>query len=353
MSAGMWQGIAAGYQDVEERRAAREAKEEELREKRKGLALELASKYGTRGFGGAAGTTGGTPAGPSGTTPAGASGGNIEHYSQVLKTTFNASDESISRVAGTAGAAGLAQAVQILEKARKRFAELGKDMPEDVVIDLFDSAVLTGAETDPIDFNALEDYIGSALDPLEKELLSASRATTGQAYFPEPSVLAPPNIEDMTRVESRAIQMAQMEASRENRQLSVALGEARRVLEGGSDPNAVTEAQNVIDWVIERQRLVTEALSSNRGDNANPFGLIELYGQSFVQKQLEADPRLQRGVVSPLFENASEAIPKRVQSEAQYNLLAEYGIFRAGEIVEVFNPETGGYTPYKVRVRGN
>ena len=341
MAAGMWQGLLAGYQDVEAKKMAREAKEGELLEKRKGLALQLAMKYGTSGVGATQRGEGGGQA-----TGGRTEGENIEHFSRVLNTQFGVSEEVIGRVAGVSGAGGLNQAFDILERQRAKYAELGQEMPVNIVSDLFESAVMTPrGEREDIDFARLEEYIGEAFDPLERELVMASRPpqAPGQAYFPEPAVIPPPSVEDISRIEGRAIQMAQMEASRENRQLSTALNRVRQVLEDRSDPNAVAEAENIRDWIVERQTLVTEALSSNRGDNANPFGLIELYGQSFVQRQLEADPRLQRGVISPLFEGASEAMPKKVQSPQQLRSLARAGVISVGDVVELLDPETGEY----------
>jgi hypothetical protein len=291
----------------------------------------LASKYGTRGFGGA------------GATPAGVSGGEIEHYSQVLKTQFNVSDEAISRVAGTAGAGGLTQAFEVLENTRKRFAELGRDMPADVVTNLFDSAVLTGAETDPIDFNALEDYIGGALDPLEKELVSASRRTTGQAYFAEPSVLAPPKIEDLDRLEKRAINAANQQATIEIQNINNALNNIRKTEESTTDPQALSDLTQTKTWLISRQAQVKDAIDSAAGDGGNPTGLVNLYGNEFLQQIFEADPTMSGGVLSPIFQEARTATPKRVDSIPQLRNLARLGVISVGDTVEILDPATGEY----------
>jgi hypothetical protein len=341
MAAGMWQGILAGYQNVEEKRMAREAKEEELREKRKGLALQLAARYGTRGFGGGT-TPEGLAGGSVGGTSVGA-GGNLEHFSQVLKTQFGVSDEAISRVAGTAGAAGLNQAFDILENTRKRFADLGRPMPEDIVTNLFDSAVLTGAPEDDLDFGALEEYIGGAIDPLEKEIVRASRASTGQAYFPEPSVIEAPRVEDLDRIEQRAINASAQMATTEVRNLNNALNNIQRTEATETDPNALAELAQTKDWIIDRQARVQDALKSAEGEGGNPFGLVNLYGNEFLQQMFEADPRLSGGVLSPVFQEARTASPKRVDSLPQLRNLARLGVIGVGDKIEILDPVTGEY----------
>lgn len=339
MASGMWQGLLAGYKSVEEKNAAREAKEEELREKRKGLALQLAAKYGTKGFGGGTGDTSEGPTGASG----GTSGGGIEHQAQVLKTQFGVSDEAISRVAGTAGAAGLNQAFEILEKTRKRFSDLGRDMPAEVVNNLFENAVLTGPETDDLDFNQLEEYIGASLDPLEKEVVRASRASAGQAYFPEPSVLEAPRVEDLDRIEQRAINASAQKATIEVQNINSALNNIGRTEETETDPNALAELAQTKAWLIDRQTRVKDALKSAEGDGGNPFGLVNLYGNEFLQEIFEADPKLSGGVLSPIFQEARSATPKRVDSLPQLRNLARLGVISVGDKVEILDPATGEY----------
>jgi hypothetical protein len=341
MAAGMWQGLLAGYQDVEEKRIAREAKEEELLEKRKGLALQLAARYGTRGFGGGT-TPEGLAGGSVGGTSVGA-GGSIEHQAQVLKSQFGVSDDAIARVAGTAGATGLNQAFEILERTRQRFSDLGQPMPEDVVTNLFDSAVLTGAPEDDLDFGKLEEYIGGALDPLERELLTVSRASTGQAYFPEPSVLAPPKIEDLDRLERRAINDASQKATIEIQNINNALNNIRRAEESTTDPEALSDLTQTKTWLISRQAQVKDALDSAAGDGGNPTGLVNLYGNEFLQQMFESDPRLSGGVLSSVFQEARSATPKRVDSISQLRDLARLGVISVGDTVEILDPATGEY----------
>lgn len=338
MAAGMWQGLLAGYKDVEEKIAAREAKEEELMEKRKALALKIAALRGNNSF--SVGTTGTTSGGSTG---GGSTGGSIEHSAQVLKSQFNLSDETITRVAGTAGAAGLNQALEILERTRKRYSDLGQEMPKDVVTNLFDSAVLTGAPEDDLDFGKLEEYIGGALDPLERELLTVSRASTGQAYFPEPSVLAPPPLGDVELLEKRGLNAITQRATIEIRSLNNALNNIQRTEESETDPTKIRELSETKNWIIERQAKVKDALDSGSGDGGNPFGLVNLYGNEFLQQMFEADPRFSGVVLSPVFQEATSAAPKRVDSLPQLRNLARLGVIRVGDTVEILDPSTGEY----------
>ena len=339
MAAGMWQGLLAGYKDVEEKSAAREAKEQELLENRKALALKIATLRGTNSF-----STGTAGAASGGSTGGGTTGGSIEHQAQVLKSQFGVNDDAIARVAGTAGAAGLSQALDILEGTRRRFSELGREMPEEVVANLFDTAVLTGADTDTIDFNKLEEFIGGALDPLEREFVNASRGPgVGSAYFAEPSVLAPPKIEDLDRLEKRAINAASQQATIEIQNINNALNNIGRTEESTTDPEALSELAQTKTWLISRQAQVKDALGSAAGDSGNPTGLVNLYGNEFLQQIFEADPTLSNGVLSPIFQEARSATPKRVDSIPQLRNLARLGVISVGDTVEILDPATGEY----------
>lgn len=347
MAAGMWQGLLAGYKNIEEKQAAREAKEEELMEKRKALALKIAALRGTNSF--SVGTSGTTS---EGSTGGGSTGGSIEHSAQVLKSQFNLSDETITRVAGTAGAAGLNQALEILERTRKRYSDLGQEMPKDVVTNLFDSAVLTGAPEDDLDFGKLEDYIGGALDPLEMELLTLSRASTGQAYFPEPSVLPAPPLEDVNRLEQRAISDSRQKATGEIRNISLALNKVRTSEEQTTDPNALSELKATKAWLTERQMGVKEALESAAGDGGNPTGLVNLYGNEFFQEMFKSYPMLSTAVLSSAFKDVQPAAPKRVVSSEDgvspvtlLENLVNLGAINPNEVSEITDSVTGDFVP--------
>jgi hypothetical protein len=337
MALGMWQGILAGLQDVDAKKAAREAKETELLEKRKGLALQLAAKYGTSGLGsGLPGAVGG-PAG------AGPSGGSIDHFSQVLKSQYGVSDEAILRVARTAGASGLEQATSILEKQRLKFEGVGKELPSDIASNLFDSAVLTGPANAPLDFAKLEEYIGAELDPLEKELVSRSRTQSGQAYFPEPAFVEAPKLEDVDRLEQRATSAVTQQAEIELRNLNRTLNELNTSVNSETDPEKVTNIKNAQELINARQMQVQDALKSAEGEGGNPSGLIRLYGNQFFQEVFKADPRFKDAVLSPIFRENISPAPRRIDSQFTLEMLVRNGVLKAGDTFEIYNKDTQQY----------
>lgn len=337
MAAGMWQGLLAGYQDVQKKKEVREAKEAELLEKRKALALQLAMKYGT-GVGAA-----GLPDAVGGTSSRGAGGQSIQHFSQVLKKQYGVSDEAIMKVAGTAGASGLNQAFDILERQRAEYEKAGKELPKEVVSSIFDNAILTGPADSPLDFTQLEEYIGGALDPLEKELVSRSRQTGGQAYFPEPAYVAPPKLQDVELMEQRATRAVSQAGEIEVRNLNNALNQIQQAETNTTDPQKLAELEATKQWVINRQAQVSDALESAKGDGGNPFGLVQLYGNEFFQDMFQADPRMAGGVLSPVFSEVRSAAPKRVDSMTTLRNLARAGLLKVGDSVEILDPTTGEY----------
>jgi hypothetical protein len=338
MAAGMWQGLLAGYQDVEAKKAARAAKEEELLEKRKGLALQLAMKYGTGvgGGGGLSDAVGGAPSQAAG-------GQSLQHYSQVLRQQYGVSEEAIMKVAGTAGASGLGQAFEILEKQRLQYEEAGKELPKDVVSGIFDNAILTGPEDSTLDFSQLEEYIGAALDPLEKELIFRGRQTGGQAYFPSPAYVAPPKLQDVELMEQRATRAVTQAGEIEVRNLNNALNRVQQAETNTRDPQELAELESTKQWIIGRQVQVKDALESAKGEGGNPYGLVQLYGNEFFQDMFEADPRMSGGVLSPVFSDLQPAAPKRVDSMSTLRNLARAGLIKVGDSVEILDPVTGEY----------
>lgn len=342
MALGMWQGILAGYRSAEEKNEAREAKEAELLEKRKALALQLAMKYGT-GVGAA-----GLPDAIGGTTSQGAGGQSIQHFSQILKKQYGVSDEAIMRVAGTAGASGLNQAFDILERQRAQYEEAGKELPKEVVSSIFDNAILTGPADSPLDFTQLEEYIGGALDPLEKELVSRSRQTRGQAYFPEPAYVAPPRLQDVELMEQRATRAVAQAGEMEVRNLNNALNKIAQAERNTSNPQELKELGATKQWIINRQGQVKEALKSAEGEGGNPYGLVQLYGNEFFQDMFKADPRLAGGVLSPVFTEIRAPELKRVGSDGELKILFNSGLAKPGEVWLVFNDATQSYEEVEI-----
>jgi hypothetical protein len=212
-----------------------------------------------------------------------------------------------------------------------------------VVSNIFDNAILTGPADSPLDFAQLEEYIGGALDPLEKELITRGRQIGGQAYFPEPAYVAPPKLQDVELMEQRATRAVAQAGEIEARNLNSALNRIQQAETNTTDPQKLAELESTKQWVINRQMQVNEALESAKGDDGNPFGLVQLYGNDFFQDMFKADPRMSGGVLSPVFSDVRSAAPKRVDSVATLQNLARAGLIKVGDSVEILDPATGEY----------
>lgn len=328
---GMWRGLLAGYQDVEAKRMAREQKEEELLERRKALALNFAMQYGT------------APGSSSGGGAPGAPGGSsIEHQAQILKTRFGVSDDVIERVAG-AGSSALTSVVDTLESQRLRFENDGLEFPADQVASIMDTLVLTPSSQDTFDFSQLESYIGQELDPIEREMIQRQQQRPSQLYTPEPAYMSPVEIKDINELEERAMNSVRQSATVEMGSLNSALNTINTAEENTSDPNRVARLEKAKQWILSRQTQVNEALSSAQGDQGNPFGLVNLYGNEFFQQMFEANPRLQNALLSPVFQTATTPQPKKVDSVETLGILRQLNIVQEGDLWQVYNPQTGSF----------
>ena len=330
--AGMWRGILAGYQDVEAKRMAREAKEEELLERRKALALEFAMKYGT------------VPGASSGSGAPGTSsgGGSIEHQARVLRERFGVSDEVIQEVAGS-GPEALSSVIETLDAQRLRFENDGLEFPTEQVSNIMDTLVLTPSRQGSFDFSQLESYIGQELDPLEREMIQRNQQTAGSIFIPEPAYTSPVEIKDINELESRALDAVRQRGTIETGELNRALNQLNQAAENTSDANNLAAIQNAITWISDRQLRVNDALSSASGDQGNPFGLVNLYGNQFFQDMFQRNPRLQGALLSPIFQEAVSPQPKQVDSLPTLAVLKQLGLANEGEEWGVYNPQTQTY----------
>lgn len=330
---GIWKGIYMGLQDIEaqkekeaDREEQRQARMSEILERRRATVLKLAESGGLN-----------KP-----TMDA------VEHTGSVLTNRFGVKEETVANLAATAGAAGLDQALKVLDAQRVKYEEAGKTLPQEVVTQVFEGAIVTASSGGSIDFDKVQEYMGTELDPLDRELLTRSNAQAPQVYIPEPAFVAPPRLQDVDLMERRANAYLVQNAGMEVQTLNKTLNQIQQAEQSETDPTKLKELEDTKAWILERQSSVQDALSSAEGDGGNPTGLVALYGNEFFNKMFEADPRMKLGVVSPLYENPVSVAPKRVESMQVLRSLARAGIIKVGDVVEILDPETGEYVTQRI-----
>jgi len=359
----MWRGILAGYQDVQARKDAKTEREEavrlrkeereedftfrreeseanrqaqrdqyerELLERRRELAFQFGMEYGGSPRGGAAGDSGED---------------SIEHYAQVLKTSFGLSDEAIQEVA-VAGTQGLSSLVDTLTSQRASFQEQGLEFPQSQVASIVDTMVITPSRQEPFDFTMIEEYVGEALDPLQREMLQRNQITPGSTYIPPATFVQPPEIKEINELEERALNDVTQRASIESRNLNSALNQIRAAEENTRDPERLARVQAAKNWVLGRQLQISEAQKSAEG--GNPYGLVDLYGNEFFQRMFESQPRFEGAILSPVFEEIKPAAPKRANSMEELAILKQLGLVSEGDVWQVYNPQTQSFNEIQI-----
>jgi len=317
------------YLDKVDAKAEQKKKEEDARE---ALAFELAMKYGTSGsLGGLTGTKSGK--GKGGSTPSGVA-------TAALMKTYNLTDETLAPILASGDKTAPSKILGILEKQRLRYENEGLTLPEEVVANILESAVITQPTTEELDITKLETFIGREMDSLYKELLKTQSTTPGSVFIPEPAFVEMPSLEDLDRFEKRAIQFNLSRAQDERDMITQRISELQSMSESGN----LTETQIAEQsWLTTRLGDISDAVKSYDNDNVTP--LAGLYGTTYVEELRKSYPKFNEAPLNPALLNAARqeiTVPNRMVAES----LAAAGILQQGDIV--LNMETGK----KIRIGG-
>ena len=300
---------------------------------REALAFELAMKYGTSGsLGSLTGTKSGK--GKVGSTPSGVA-------TAALMKTYNLTDETLAPILASGDKTAPSKILDILEKQRLKYENEGLTLPEEVIADILESAVITQPTTEELDITKLETFIGREMNSLYKELLKTQSTTSGSVFIPEPAFVEMPEPEDLDRVEKRAIQFNLTRAQDELDMLAKRTSELQSI----SETTKLTDDQKAeVAWLTKRLPNVQGALDSYKNnDNVTP--LAGLYGTTYIEAIKKFYPKFENAPLNPALLNAARqeiVVPNRVVAET----LAGAGILKQGDIV--VNMETGK----KIRIGG-
>jgi hypothetical protein len=305
------------------------AKEEEEQNAREALAFEIAMKYGTDGL--ARSTS--TKSGKGGST-------SSNTATAALMKNYNLTDETLAPILASGDKTAAPKLLDILEKQRLKYENEGLTLPEEVVANILESAVVTQPTTEKLDIGKLEDFIGREMDSLYKELLKTQSTTPGSVFIPEPSFVETPSLEDLDRFEKRAIQFNLTRAQDERDMITQRISELQSV----SETTNLTEQQLAEQvWLTTRLTDISDAITSYDNDNVTP--LAGLYGTTYMEELRKSYPKFNEAPLNPALLNASRqeiTVPNRMVAEN----LAAAGILQQGDVV--LNMETGK----KIRIGG-
>ena len=315
--------VARGILNYLDKADAIQAVEKKKQDEREALAFELEMKYGSNFL---TSSKKGKDTGTSSSTAVAA-----------LMKTYNISEEALAPILATGDRTAAPRLLSMLEKQRLKYENQKLILPEDVVSEIVESAVLTQPSTRDIDFSKLENFIGREMDSLYKDLLKSQSKDPGAVFFPEPAFVEKPSLEDLDRFEKRAISGNLTRAQDELDMVKNKIAEFDSLDEGG---NLTTDQIAERSWLVDRKVEIETAVKSYNDDNVVP--IAGLYGTAYTKTLQQLYPRYEDAYINPALLNASSkeiTVPNRAVAES----LAAAGILKAGDVV--INAQTGNPIP--------
>ena len=140
-------------------------KKKKAMDEKEALMFSLAGKYGVDFLNDGANTTlAGASATTEGFNQAAKSSGGVAV--KTLQTNYNLSDDVLVPILTSGDKKGPAKLLSALEKQRLKYEELGLQMPESVIGQIVESAVVTQPSGTKINFDKMEEYIGREMDEM-------------------------------------------------------------------------------------------------------------------------------------------------------------------------------------------
>ena len=318
-----WLGAAQFVDWAEEK----QTEKKKAMDEKEALMFSLAGKYGVDFLsGGDNSTLAGVASTAEGFNQAAKSSGGVAL--KTLQNNYNLSDEVLVPIITSGDRKGPSKLLSVLEKQRLKYEELGLQMPESVIGQIVESAVVTQPSGTKINFDKMEEYIGREMDEMYKAILSAQSTKAGEVFVPEAAFVERPSLEDLDRFEKRAVQFNISRAAQEVNVLTKQLSTLQELEQSG---NLSVQKQAEKAWVTDRLLEVQEAQKAFEKDNLVP--IVGLYGTTYFDQLVEAYPNFQESPLNPALINASKGKQITVPSRAVAESLARAGILKVGDVV--------------------
>ena len=318
-------GITNYLKGVEEREALKQAR----MDKKEALALELMSKYKVGTFAGMSTRSG----------KGSASAVSSSAATAALKQNYGLSDDVLAPILATGDPKGSQKILDILEGQRKLYKKNNMELPESVVQEVVENAVLSQPTNRPIDLTKVEDFIGREMDPLYKEILQQGTTTAGEVLPFDPGFAEIPDLSDIPTVMQATVQDSAGNARREQTILKRRQAELLKLQ--GTDSSGIY--QNEFDILTDRLDAIDSALTSVKDD---PSQIINLYGNSYAKKLFSSDAgqSVQNLPLPSILTDAMASAPLVSSIEMGVALL-NAGVFEPNTIVRLPTGQTVELVP--------
>ena len=254
-----------------------EALKEARMDKKEALALNLMSKYGVDTFAGM-----GTKSGKNSAAAVSSNAATIALQKSTDRGGYGLSDDVLAPILATGDPKGSEKILTILDEQRKLYKKNNMELPDSVIQEVVENAVLTQPTNKPIDFTEVEKYIGREMDSLYKEILQQGTTTTGEVLPFDPGFAEIPSLSDIPTVMQAAVQDVAGTAKREQSIIKRRQAELQELIQ--RDSSGIY--QNEFNILTDRLDEITSAVNSIKDD---PSQIISLYGNSYAKKLFSSD----------------------------------------------------------------
>lgn len=295
---------------------AAQAEEKRRQDERESLAFQLQMQYGAETSLKSKGSGKGSVKSP-------------ELAAKVLMKKYGVSSDVLSEFTASDTNAPN-KLLTILEKQEKEYGVDGRDLPQDRINEILESAVAQQPTETKLDFTKIEEFIGRPLQSVYKEVLQQSEASSGEVYFSDPAVVPQPTFTELQQIPKSAAQWQQSGAITEQNIIIKRITDLERI----PQEERTDSVKNEVKLLSDRLRKVTSALDNFE---SNPGLLIDLYGNSTLKHLLSKYPKYD-GYIPENFINSQYSRPL-VASEEMAKVLLKAGIVEEGTIFRLPNGE--------------
>lgn len=301
--AGFWQGIAkaVGEKDqqmyeTKEREAqqqfilGREEADREFQRERDRTAFanewklkqfDIAAQYAQNRVGSRRATSGSSGSIATATNP--------QHAVDVLVNRYGVPDELIERVASDGNPASLGKAVEILDGLQAEYKEKwGTDIPPEIIVEMFDNAVITQPTTGTIDWEAAKADLGFDVPEEVRGMFPAEFEIMGETSFEEPVVKRQYKPEEIKQARDLVKEQVTVLADDAKYTLDNIFADIAKLEASGAPLPDGHDARK--EAVLKEQQILEAALEASEKGNLKP--LLELFAPDAARYLQEYYPDL-------------------------------------------------------------
>jgi hypothetical protein len=279
---------------------------------------------------------------PSGGTGKSSKGGlNQDLMVKVLATNFNIDPEVLSEVAANGVTAqgsynNIKSLYDIAIDTQNKFGsgEYAGDMNE-VIGNVVSSRLSVDPKTLTYDWDKIAKETGIDITPEDREVMGESYVIPGQTYFNSPELVKKMQIEDLSKVEQRALDISKNKAISEQTKILKQLNVINTLSKSKDEMvtlSGVTLNKTQLDvaksYYLNRQETINKATLDLEDNIFGP--MISLYGSDM--EELSDYYNADGAPLNPAFADAVK-LPKMFKDEQELAVMASLGVVKEGDRV--------------------